>query len=169
MFFDGWSALGRTLLAGVLAYPALVLILRVSGKRTLAKMNAFDLVVTVALGSTLASILTSQSLPLASGLAALLLLVVLQFLVAWTAVRSERIEALVKSSPALLVYRGSVRGEAMRHARISRQEVLAALRSSGLAAISQAGAVVLEADGSLSVLPLAAMEQQPLEGLDPQP
>lgn len=44
IFFNGWSVLGRTLLIGVLAYVSLVFMLRVSGKRTLAKMNAFDLV-----------------------------------------------------------------------------------------------------------------------------
>src|SRR4051794_24742339 len=55
MFFHSWAALGRVLLVGPLAYVALVLLLRVSGKRTLTKLNAFDLVVTVSLGSTLAT------------------------------------------------------------------------------------------------------------------
>ncbi|MDQ6680248.1 MAG: DUF421 domain-containing protein, partial [Pseudomonadota bacterium] len=48
IFFDGWSSLARTLVIGVLAYVGLVLFLRVSGKRTLSKMNAFDFVVTIA-------------------------------------------------------------------------------------------------------------------------
>jgi uncharacterized membrane protein YcaP (DUF421 family) len=46
MLFDSWAGLGRVLLVGTLAYAALVLLLRVSGKRTLTKLNAFDLVVT---------------------------------------------------------------------------------------------------------------------------
>ena len=53
MLFQGWAGIGRTLLVGTLAYATLVLFLRISGKRTLSKLNAFDLVVTVALGSTL--------------------------------------------------------------------------------------------------------------------
>jgi uncharacterized membrane protein YcaP (DUF421 family) len=53
LFFSGWPGLVRTLVLGVLSYLLLIAILRVSGKRTLSKMNAFDLVVTVALGSTL--------------------------------------------------------------------------------------------------------------------
>jgi hypothetical protein len=56
MFFESWSGLGRVLVVGVLAYGALVFVLRVSGKRTLSKMNAFDLIVTVALGSTIATV-----------------------------------------------------------------------------------------------------------------
>ena len=61
MFFDSWTALGRVLLVGTLAYVALVAILRISGKRTLTKLNAFDLVVTVALGSTLATIASNMA------------------------------------------------------------------------------------------------------------
>ncbi|HUH13323.1 MAG TPA: hypothetical protein VMK65_09445, partial [Longimicrobiales bacterium] len=60
MFFDSWTGLGRVLLVGALAYAALILILRISGKRTLTKLNAFDLVVTVALGSTLATTLLTD-------------------------------------------------------------------------------------------------------------
>ena len=50
IFFNGWEGIARTLVIGVLAYLALILTLRISGKRTLSKMNAFDLIVTVALG-----------------------------------------------------------------------------------------------------------------------
>ena len=53
MLFQDWGGIVRTVVVGSLAYVTLVLFLRVSGKRTLAKLNAFDLVVTVALGSTL--------------------------------------------------------------------------------------------------------------------
>ncbi len=57
----------------VLAYLALVFLLRISGKRTLSKMNAFDLVVTVALSSTLATMLLSKSVALLPGKSATLL------------------------------------------------------------------------------------------------
>ncbi|MDX2147195.1 MAG: DUF421 domain-containing protein [Planctomycetota bacterium] len=114
VFFDSWSGLARVVLVGVPAYAALVVFIRLSGKRTLAKMNAFDLVVTVALGSTLASILTSTEVALAEGLVALALLVLLQLLVAWGAGRSSRFEALVKASPVMLFYRGDFLGAALR-------------------------------------------------------
>jgi uncharacterized membrane protein YcaP (DUF421 family) len=70
--FESWSTSFRTAVVRVLAYVMLVGVLRVSGKRTLAKMHAFDLVVTVALGSTLATILLSKDVALAEGITALL-------------------------------------------------------------------------------------------------
>lgn len=50
MFFAGAPGVWRTLLVGLCAYVLLILVLRTTGKRTLSKMNAFDLIVTVALG-----------------------------------------------------------------------------------------------------------------------
>jgi len=79
--FDDFEGVLRTLLVGVVAYVALVVVLRSSGKRTLSKMNAFDLVVTVALGSTLATVLLSRDTPLAEGVVAILVLAGMQRLI----------------------------------------------------------------------------------------
>ena len=152
MFFDSWFGLVRVVVVGILAYAALVLLLRVSGKRTLAKLNAFDLIVTVALGSTLATVLLSKSVALVEGLAAFALLAGLQYAVAWLSVRSLRFSDLVKSEPTLLLHHGRFLESAMRSQRVTRAEILAALRSSGAVESGQVAAVVLETDGSLSVI-----------------
>jgi len=157
MIFDSWAAIFRILVVGALAYVALVAILRVSGKRTLTKLNAFDLVVTVALGSTLATVLLNSSVTLSEGITAFALLIGLQWLVAWLSVRSGRFSALVKSEPALLLHRGRFLDGAMRSQRVTREEVVSALRSSGVAREQDAAAVVLETDGSLSVIPASAL------------
>lgn len=164
MIFDGWQGVLHVVVVGVVAYPALVLLLRSSGKRTLAKMNAFDFVVTVALGSTLSSMLVSRTTPLADGLLALGLLVVLQFVVAWLSVRWRWFEQIVKSEPSLLVYRGQTRDDVLLAQRVSHDEVLAALRSAGLPNIAAAGAVVLETDGTFSVIEAEALQQATLAG-----
>ena len=152
LFFDGWSAPGRTLVVGVLAYVALVAILRVSGKRTLTKFNAFDLVVTVALGSTLATILLDKEVTLAEGILALGLLIFLQFVITWLSVRAPSFQHLVKAEPTLIAHDGRFLEEALRRERVTREEVEAALRSSGMDGITQAATVILETDGSISVI-----------------
>lgn len=150
--FDDWSVLVRTAVVGVLAYASLVLLLRFTGKRTLSKMNAFDFVVTVALGSTLATILLSREVTLAQGVLALALLVVLQFAITWTSVRVSWVRRAVTGEPSLLLYRGELLGDAMRKARVTEDEVRAAVRSAGLAGVAEAESVVLETDGSFSVV-----------------
>jgi uncharacterized membrane protein YcaP (DUF421 family) len=152
-WFPGWSVLGRTLLVGTAAYVTLVLVLRTTGKRTLAKLNAFDFVVTVALGSTLASVLTSRDVAWAQGALAFALLAALQYAVTWLSVRSPRVRRLVRSEPALLVHRGELLPQRLRAERVVEAEVEAAVRAAGLARVADAAAVVLETDGSLSVRP----------------
>jgi uncharacterized membrane protein YcaP (DUF421 family) len=162
MFFTSWYSLLRILVVGTLAYVCVVGLLRGSGKRTLAKLNAFDLVVTVSLGSILATILLSRSVALADGVAAFALLIGLQYLVAWLSVRSHRFSGLVKAEPTLLLHRGCPLDGAMRRQRITSEELDSALRASGLAARHEAAAVVLETDGSLSVIPAAAVDLDPI-------
>ncbi len=152
IFFDGWTPIFRTAIAGLSAYVALILILRISGKRTLSKWNAFDYVVTVGLGSTLATILLSKDTSLAQGVAALFLLVGLQFVVTWLSVRFRGVSELVKARPVLLFRDGEMQHAAMREARVAEGEILAALRNDGIADRREAGAVVLETDGSFSVI-----------------
>jgi uncharacterized membrane protein YcaP (DUF421 family) len=152
MIFDTWVGLGRVLVVGTLAYVILVVLLRVSGKRTLTKLNAFDLVVTVALGSTLATVLLSRSVPLAEGVLALALLIFLQFALAWLSVRSPRFSSLIKSEPSLIVHEGRLLEGALETQRVTRDEALAVLRAAGVADRQRVTAVVLETDGSFSVI-----------------
>ena len=153
MFFDSLSGLFRVAVVGALAYVGLVLLLRVSGKRTLSKMNAFDLVVTVALGSTLATVLLSTSVALAEGLLAFALLIFLQFGVTWLSVRSAAVRRLVKNEPKMLFYDGEFLREAMRAERVTEEEVEAAMRQQGIADLRGVGAAVLETDGSVTIIP----------------
>lgn len=163
IFFQGWQGIVRTLVIGVLSYATLVIFLRISGKRTLAKLNAFDLVVTVALGSTLSAILLQESIALAEGSVALALLIVMQFLVTFTSVRWPRFADAVRAEPTLLVRNGGFCRDAMRRQRITENEVLSAIRSSGGHDVADVETLILESDGTLSVA-LARNNATPIRG-----
>lgn len=150
--FSNWSDISRILVIGAAAYTALVILLRGSGKRTLSKLNAFDFIVTIALGSTLASVLTSKSLTLAEGVTALALLIALQLAVTWLSVRSRTFSRLVTAEPSLLLRNGELLRDAMRRERITPDEVLTAIRDAGATEFQAASAVILESDGTLTVL-----------------
>lgn len=152
IFFESWSGVLRVIIAGALAYTALLVLLRVSGKRSLSKLNAFDLVVTVALGSSLATVVLSKDVPLVEGFAAFGLLILAQYAITAASVRSRRIRTFVKSTPRLLVFRGKLLHDAMREERVTVEEIYAVVRGSGKTSIRDVGAVVLETDASLHVL-----------------
>ncbi|CAN5563159.1 DUF421 domain-containing protein [soil metagenome] len=152
MIHDDFAALGRMALSGLLAYIWLVALLRVSGKRTLAQLNAFDFIVTVALGSILATVVLSDSVAWTEGALALALLALLQLIAAWTSVRWAPARRLLTSQPTLLLHDGQMLDDALRRERISPDSLCAAVRSSGIGGLELVGAVILETNGSLSVI-----------------
>ncbi|WP_298823581.1 DUF421 domain-containing protein [uncultured Planococcus sp.] len=142
----------RIVTVGFLAYVGLVIFLRISGKRTLTKLNAFDLVVTVALGSTLATILLSKDVSLLEGLTAFTLLIFMQYLFTLLAVHSQWFNNVIKSEPRLLFLDGQFLRNAMKKERIKEIEILQAIRNTGFGSTEKVKAVVLETDGSMSVI-----------------
>ena len=153
MWFQSWSDLLRVLLVGTAGYAAVVVILRLTGKRTLAKLNAFDLVVTVALGSTLATILLSSDVSWTEGALALALLAGLQFCVAWTTRRWSWARRASTSRPTVLLRDGVPAEDALVDQRVTLADLRQAVRSSGHGSMADIAVVVLESDGSFSVVP----------------
>lgn len=153
MIFGSLYGLVRILVVGTLAYLLLIAILRVSGKRTLAKMNAFDFVVTVALGSTLATVLLSKDVPLLEGVLGFTLLAALQFAIAWLAQRMSPVEAAIKAEPRVLLLNGQIDKAALLDERVTVEEIKSAIRGGGIGDLHDVAAVILETDGSFSVIP----------------
>jgi uncharacterized membrane protein YcaP (DUF421 family) len=166
MWFDSWSDIARVLAVGTAAYATVVVVLRLTGKRTLSKLNAFDLIVSVALGSTLATILLSSDVSWAEGATALALLAGLQFAVAWTTTRLPRGRSVVTARPTLLLDDGRLLHDALREQRVTEDEIRQAVRATGSGDLGSIAAVVLESDGSLSVVPAAkAGDRSALDGV----
>lgn len=147
-----WETLGQVALAAVLIYVLLILLLRTSGKRTLAKFNAFDFVVTVALGSMVAATVLNDEITVAAGAVGIATLIAAQLLVSYGLVRIELFHTLIKSTPRMVFYRGAFDRRAMLTERVSSEEIRQAVRKAGFSRMDQVLAVVLETDGHLSVL-----------------
>jgi uncharacterized membrane protein YcaP (DUF421 family) len=150
--FDSWETLLRVAVAGVCSYISLVLVLPLIGNRTLSQLNAFDLIVTVALGSTLATVILNKNVALVDGLFALILLVLLQYSVSSLSLRHKRVRQVIKTEPRLLFFKGSYLQAALRTSRITEDEVLQVIRSQGIGTLSEVDAVVLETNGRFSVI-----------------
>lgn len=152
IFFQGWEPLWRTVIATSSTYIALIVMLRVAGQRTLAKWYAFDLIVTVALGSTFANGVLAKDISVFQSLLGFLILIGLQFAIAWTVVRWSPMRIIVNPRPTLVLHNGSFLDDAMRRQRVAEADVRAAVRRQGIPCIEDVGAVILEADGTFSVI-----------------
>ncbi|RPF72864.1 DUF421 domain-containing protein [Aurantiacibacter spongiae] len=152
MWFDNWSGIGRIAVVTLVVYFGLIAILQFAGKRSIAKLNIFDLVVTVALGSILASVMLTRSLSIADGLAAFIVLAFLQWLVAWLSVRLGWFKQVIRSDARMLVKDGEFLEQQMKEERVTHDEIRAAIRKQGHGEMKRIAAVVLETDGSFSVI-----------------
>nr|AVH79514.1 hypothetical protein [Synechococcus sp. PCC 9341] len=150
--FNSLNYLFNTAIVGIFAYIGVIILLRISGKRTLSKWNSFDFVVTIAFGSILAAMLLSSNTSLAQGLVGFGLLVLFQYLLTWIAARSSIVQQLIKAKPTLLLYQGKMLDSTIKNERVSEGEILAAIRASGISSVEDVEAVVLETDGSFSVI-----------------
>lgn len=152
VWFGGWQPIGRILIVGSIGYVVLVFLLRISGKRTLAQMNSFDFVITVAIGATFGRVMTARSVALAEAATAFVLLITLQFIVAFTQTRAKGFASVVTAAPRLMAYDGRILEASLRRERVTKGEVLAAVRKGGYGDLGQTAAVVMESDGTLTVI-----------------
>ena len=152
ILFDTDDSLLRVVVSVPLIYFAVVAFIRLSGKRTTSKMNSFDWIVTVAIGSLVAAGVILENTHITETLVAIGMLIGLQYLLTLGIVNSKRFSGIIKNEPVLLFYDSQMLKEAMHHERISEQEILAAVRSSGASTIKAVMAITLESDATLSVL-----------------
>lgn len=151
LFFKNWEGVGNVALCAILAYFTLFLFIRIAGKRTLAKLTAFDFVVTVTLGSTLSSMILNK-VTLVEGAVALVVIISLQYFLAWTARESKTLEKVINSSPTMVFYRGKFLKEAMAKEVLTEEEIYSEFRKYRMLDVDQVEAVVMELNGELTVI-----------------
>ena len=145
-----WTDLAVIVPSAAGVYVAVIVLTRLAGLRSLAKMSTFDFAATVAVGSTVSSVALGSA-PLASGLLALAMLFGLQYLVA-SLRRRGLLHGAVDNRPILVMSGAQVLEGNLRHARISRSELWSQLRLAGVHSREQVHAVIVETTGDMSVL-----------------
>jgi uncharacterized membrane protein YcaP (DUF421 family) len=171
MFFDGWQSIREIVLTAVAVYVGVLAALRLVGEQALAQMSAYDLIVTIALGSLVAAIPLSADVTITDGLAAILTFLLLQEATRWMMKRWPKARRLIKEQPKLLAWEGRLLPDRMARAWVTEEEVRAAIRRAGRGDIADVQAVILENDGQWSVIPRAdARGLSAFEGLElPRP
>jgi uncharacterized membrane protein YcaP (DUF421 family) len=152
LLFNGWTPLIHVAVVGVAAYAFLILMLRVSGKRTLSRMNGYDMVVTMALGSILTKAMLTADQSLAESLLAIFLLIAFQVIVSAASLRWPWVRKMTSAEPAVLYHDGRFAEAALRRERVCRDEVVSAVHQKGVRDLDQVDAVILGANGELCVL-----------------
>lgn len=115
-------------------------------------MNAFDFIVTIALGSCLATIALNRNIKLAEGALVYFTLIGLQFIITWTSVRVKKVKKIVSGQPVLLLHKGELLETTMKKERITIEEIYVAARTNGIGNLNEVEVIVLETTGDITVI-----------------
>ena len=152
IFFSGWEPVVRTAVSTTVAYLFLVILLRLAGSRVLAKWYAFDMIVTVALGSAFATTVLSKEATVVQAAVGFLVLVGLQYATSTVILHWSQARTVVNPNPTLVLHNGKFLDEPMKRQRVAEADIRAAARQHGHASLEDVGAVILEPDGTFSVI-----------------
>jgi uncharacterized membrane protein YcaP (DUF421 family) len=149
-----WSSpaqVGSTVVRTVILYLLAVVASRVAGRRTLSQMSAFDVIVTVALGTLLASAALPSSPAVSDAAAALVTLLVLQVTVAATRQRFPGTQRWIDFRPEIIVREDeTTMPRKPWTAQLTVSDLEARLRQQGFQDVTDAKVVVLESNGKIS-------------------
>lgn len=151
-YYNGFEPILRIIIVGTITYIAIIFLIRISGKRTLATMNGFDFIITIAIGSAFGRILTAQNIPIAEAITAFALLVILQTMVSWIKMKSPKFGDIITAPPSLLFYQGRFIHENLKKERINEDEVKSAVRQQKVGSMEEIEAVIFESTGSFSII-----------------
>ena len=130
----------------------IVLVARVAGLRTFAKMSAFDFASTVAVGSIMASAVLTNSVSLLKAGISIATIVGVQLVVGKLKFRSDWFEDLMENDPILLMRNGEIMHDNLRASGVTKGDLIAKLREANVIQLSEVKAVVLETTGDVPVL-----------------
>ena len=136
----------------LLIFSIIILITRISGLRTFAKMSSFDFASTIAIGSILASVVMNTGQSIVKGTIALGTIVAFQTLFSYMKRKSDKLSDLLTNKPTLIMDGDNILYDNLARTNVSEEDLIAKLRESNVRHFREVLAVVLESTGDVSVL-----------------
>jgi len=148
------------ILRGMVVYAFLLVLLRLTGKRQVGQLAPFDLVLLLVLSNAVQNSMNGGDNSLIGGLISAVTLVAVNYLVGLMTFRNKKLEAFIEGRPMLLIHNGKLFEDVLRKAQMTHHELNAALRQAGCTCVENVHMAVLENNGSVSVVPLEAKDNE---------
>jgi uncharacterized membrane protein YcaP (DUF421 family) len=134
----------------IIVYFFLIIGVRLAGKRQLAQLNPFDLVVLLMLSNTVQNAIIGEDNTITGGLIGAATLLIVNYVVVWYLYGHQGLEHLIEGDPDVLVVDGKVRPERLKHELITLAELEAAARRQGFTSLADVQRAVLEPGGTIT-------------------
>lgn len=143
--------IAEKLLRPVITYLALVVLVRLFGKRELAQLNPFDLIVLLSLSNTVQNAIIGDDTSITGGIIGAFGLLAINWLVVRTLFNSPRMTRVLQGSATVLVRRGRVDEAALKHESLTREELLEVIHKQGFEHLHQVARCQLEPNGTFYI------------------
>jgi len=137
----------------VLVYMFLVIVVRLAGRRELAQLNSFDLIVLMMLANTVQNATIGNDNSMVGGLIGVTALLLVNYLVVRFLYSHPRVDRLLEGGPTELIRGGEIVRENLAREAITEEELMEAVRKQGLGSAAEVAEAVLETGGAISVVP----------------
>ncbi|MBQ7935880.1 MAG: DUF421 domain-containing protein [Clostridia bacterium] len=137
----------------IILYLAVVLAVRIMGKRQIGELQPSELVITIMISELAALPLQDLNMPLIWGIMPMFLMVGFELLMSLIALKSMKFRGIFYGRPVLLIYQGTVNQYELLRTRVSMEDIMEAMRGSGLLKVEDIQMAVLETNGTISVIP----------------
>lgn len=146
------AGLGEIALRTTIVYGLLLLLIRLAGKREIGQLTPFDLVVLLLVSNAVQNAMTGPDTTVSGGAVAAVTLIVINFVVALIRQRSSGFRRFVEGIPVMLVSHGEIQYRALKREHMTVSDLMAALREHEVSDVRKCELVMLEIDGSVTVL-----------------
>jgi len=136
----------------VAVYVFMLLAIRLFGKKELSQLSVADLVLILLISNAVQNAMVGPDTSLWGGLAAALVLFVLNYLLKLAMYKSPKVKELIEGEPVLLIYKGNIHEKNMAKEKITTDELQAVVREHGVSRVEDVELAMLEVDGNISVL-----------------
>jgi uncharacterized membrane protein YcaP (DUF421 family) len=145
-------SVAEKVLRPMLVYAFLVVAVRLAGRRELAQLNSFDLVVLMMLANTVQNATIGNDNSMIGGLIGVSALLLINYVVVRFLYRYPAVDRLLEGSPVELIRGGRVLSEPLKREAITEEELMEAVRKQGLASAAEVDRAVLETGGAISIV-----------------
>lgn len=144
----------EAILRAAIIYFFLLIMVRVSGKRTLAEITIFDFVLLLIIGDASQQSITGQDYSIINGMIVIVTLILLDTLLSFIKVKSKKAEKILEGSPVIILENGECIKQNLKATGIDEEDILEAARKEhGLENLSQIKYGIMEKDGVISIIP----------------
>jgi len=142
----------KTVASVIGIFVVIILITRIAGLRTFAKMSSFDFASTIAIGSILAAVVMNSSNSILKGVVALVGIVVFQSIFSYIVRNWDWARKILTNKPMMLMYKGEILYNNLKRTNVGEDDLIAKLREANVFNFDEVAAVILESTGDMSVL-----------------